>query len=236
MIKIAIVEDAKLDLDSLENKLLKYSSENNVEFEITKFDNGLDFLKDFHCNFDIIFMDIEMPKLNGYTAATKIREKDESVILIFITNLTSYVYKGYEVGAMDYILKPVHYPDLSMRLDTCIKKISKNENYSLILNSKNTVTKIECSNILYIESLGHDIIFHLIDNKELTYRGPSMKELEKELKSHGFSRCNHCYIVNLKYIESIEGMSLAIKGKYLEISRSKKATLLNDLLNYNHVN
>lgn len=233
MIKIAIVEDSKEDLIELKSLVTRYENEKNLDFEISTYDNGLDFLKDYHCDIDVILMDIEMPKLNGYTAATKIREKDESVIIIFITNLTSYVYKGYQVGAMDYILKPIHYPDLAMRLETCCKKLNKKEDYSILLSSKNGVTKLQSSNILYLESIGHDIIYHLVDNQELTYRGSSMKDLEKELTPHGFSRCNHCYIVNLKYCKNIEGMSLSIGDKHLEISRSKKASFLQDLMDFN---
>lgn len=210
MIRIAIVEDQESEQKKLISYLEQYQKENNIEFQIVAFKDGLQFIENYHCNQDVILMDIEMPKLNGFDAARKLREKDETAILLFITNLASYVYKGYQVQAMDYILKPIHYPDLSMRLDAIEKKLSKNKEYCLIINYKNGMKKISVSEIFYIESIGHDLILHLL-KEDIQYRGPSLKSLEKELKPYGFSRCNHCYIVNLRYCEKIEGMILLYK-------------------------
>lgn len=231
MIRIAIVEDQEQERTALLDKIKRYQDENHVEFEISVFQDGMDFIQNYRCDQDVILMDIDMPKLNGFDTAIKVREKDENVILIFITNLQSYVYKGYQVGAMDYILKPVHYPDLSMRLKACEKKLSKKTENSLVINSKTGMEKIPVSEIVYLESVGHDIILHLLD-KDITYRGPSMKELEKELVPNGFYRSNHCYIVNLRYCEKIEGNTLIIKGKPLEISRSKKSGFVTELSEY----
>lgn len=228
MIHIAIVEDQVSEQERLKEFLGKYQQDNHVEFHISVFSDGLEFLENYHLDEDIILMDVDMPRLNGYQTALKIREKDDSVILIFITNIASYVYKGYQVGAMDYILKPIHYPDLSIRLKACEKKLSHKEEHYLVVNSKNVLKKIPCSNIIYIEANHHDIRIHLF-GEEISYRGPSLKELENELRPYGFSRCNHCYIVNLRHCQKIEGMMLVIQDKRLEISRSKKAAFLKEL-------
>lgn len=231
MIKIAIVEDSQEERDKLNDLILQFQKDNDVEFEIHSFENGFQFLTEYKCDFDIILMDIDMPQLNGYQTAMKIREKDESVILIFITNIASYVYKGYQVGAMDYILKPVYYQDLAMRLKACVKKLSKNNGYCFVINTKNGMNKIPVSDILYMESIGHDITIHRM-NDNITFRGPSMKALEAELVPQGFFRCNHGYIVNLKYCEKIDGTMLSIKGNTLEISRSKKKAFVDALMRY----
>jgi DNA-binding LytR/AlgR family response regulator len=104
MYHIAIVED-EIDFSAqLQNYLKEYQNENGVEFKISVFQDGADILKDYHSEYDAIFLDIEMPEVNGMEAAEKIREMDEDVVLMFITNMAQYALFGYSVGAADFFL------------------------------------------------------------------------------------------------------------------------------------
>ena len=87
MFNIAIVEDDSAAMALMESSLLKYGKENNVQFNIFKFGGTISFLTNYHGNYDVVFMDIELPDLNGMAAAKKLREIDKNVVLIFVTNL-----------------------------------------------------------------------------------------------------------------------------------------------------
>ena len=101
---VAIVEDEKSSRDRLKGFLQRYMEENDYKIEITEFEDGIEIVIPYRASYDVIFLDIEMPQMNGMKAAEIIREKDEHVILVFITNVARYAVKGYEVQALDYIL------------------------------------------------------------------------------------------------------------------------------------
>ena len=119
---VAVAEDEKTSRQKILDYLLNYQNAGTVRFEISEFEDGEKLVKNYQPVFDIIFLDIEMPRLDGMKAAEYIRQKDEHVILVFITNVARYAVKGYEVQALDYILKPVSYESFSAKLDRGGKK------------------------------------------------------------------------------------------------------------------
>lgn len=116
MYHIAIVEDELEFSMQLQKYLRQYQQENGVEFKISVFRDGTEILKDYKPEYDAIFMDIEMPVINGMDAAEKIREMDEEVVIMFITNMAQYALFGYSVGALDFVMKPVNYYTFAMKV------------------------------------------------------------------------------------------------------------------------
>ena len=109
MYRIAIVEDEKEFREQLQEYLKRYGVENNIVFQIDVFEDGSDILEHYQKNYDMVLLDIEMPKVNGMDAAERIREMDEEVVLMFITNMAQYAIRGYSVGALDFVMKPITY-------------------------------------------------------------------------------------------------------------------------------
>lgn len=109
MLRIAIVEDEDSYISVLKGFLERYKEESGEQMEITVYHDGDEIAAFYKAQFDIILMDIEMKFIDGMTAAEEIRQKDTTVSIIFITNAPQYAIRGYEVGALDYILKPVSY-------------------------------------------------------------------------------------------------------------------------------
>ena len=109
MIRVAIVEDDAEVQGVLQEYVRRYTRQYGTEFEVTLFADGVDILDDYRAVYDIIFLDVEMKHLDGMTTAERIRQMDAEVILIFITNMAQYAIRGYSVGALDYVLKPVPY-------------------------------------------------------------------------------------------------------------------------------
>ena len=90
---ICVVDDEIENIENLKKMLNQYSKENNVEFNITSFNDGWEFISTYKPIYDIVFLDIVMPKMNGLEAAEKLRNKDKVVLLIFITNMSKYAVK-----------------------------------------------------------------------------------------------------------------------------------------------
>ncbi len=147
MIKIAVVEDEI----EMTNQLLKYVKqffdENDLDYSITTFDNAIKLLDNYDFSFDLIFMDINMPLLDGMSASKKLREIDSEVTLIFITSLAQYAINGYEVNAFDFILKPVSYYNFALKLTRAIDKLSKDDAKTLVINNKSSINKIKVRKI-----------------------------------------------------------------------------------------
>ena len=115
MIQIAIVEDEEIYVKQLTEYIRKYQTERGRSIKVTVFGDGEDITENYNGVFDIILMDIQMRFMDGMTAAEKIRQMDQKVIIMFITNMIQYAVRGYEVDAMDYVVKPVEDMELFER-------------------------------------------------------------------------------------------------------------------------
>lgn len=109
MIRIAMVEDEAAVREQLMGYVQRYTRQYGTEFSVTEFADGVDILENYRPVYDIVFLDVEMKHLDGMETARRIRALDADVVLIFITNMAQYAIKGYAVGALDYVLKPVPY-------------------------------------------------------------------------------------------------------------------------------
>lgn len=123
MIRIAIVDDSKPDREALRECLKRYGEEHRQKFDITEFEDGEDIVTNYSADYDLILMDIEMAFLNGMRAAEKIRELDQTVLLIFTTNMPQYAIQGYKVNAMDYMLKPISYFSFSETMTRALMNV-----------------------------------------------------------------------------------------------------------------
>lgn len=230
MIRIGIVEDEKLFADQIKGYLEDYSKERGCEICYQWFTDGEDIAADYKPDFDVILMDIQMRFMDGMTAAEKIRERDPEVILMFITNRTDYAIKGYSVNALDYILKPISYFSFCQKLDKAVEKLKKEESRAITIAVSDGVHKVELSELYYIESQGHTLVF-CTKRGEYKSRG-KMKEAEEMLLGCGFFRSNKGYLVNLKHVDGIQDGCCLIHGEKLPVSRARRAEFLKVLTEY----
>lgn len=143
MIKIAVVEDELEMSNILVNFINKFFEENELDVKVTVFNNALKFLDAYNFNFDLIFMDINMPSLDGINASKKLREIDSEVMLIFVTSLAQYAIKGYEVNAFDFIVKPITYYNFALKLTRALDNLSKDDTKIIVINSKTSIKKLK---------------------------------------------------------------------------------------------
>ena len=231
MMKIAIVEDDLTYSNQLESYLHKYENEYGEAFEITTYMDGNAIVQDYHSQFDIILMDIEMRYMDGMSAAEAIRGVDKEVVIIFITYTPQYAIRGYAVEALDYIVKPVSYFAFSQRLARAIVRMKKREQKSVIITVKGGIVRLAANSIYYIESQGHDIIYHTSLGNYVT--SGTLKDAEQALKSLHFFRGSKWYLINLSQVEGLEDGSAKLKGgKPLPLSRGRKKEFMEALAQY----
>lgn len=233
MIRVAIVEDDISEQYKLQEYLTKIENESNskIVFTVQTFSDGLDFLDKFNVGFDIIFLDIEMPYLNGVETAKRLRKFDSVAQVIFITNFGQMALSGYEVEALDFIIKPVSFYRFETAVKKAVQRIEAKGSEALMINlPERTKRCIALSDIIYIEVRGHKLTFHLI-NDTIEIRS-SLNEIKSNLPAEQFVYCNSCYLVNLKYVQGIEGDMLIFRGESIPISRSKRKEFTDKLTYY----
>ena len=227
MIRIAIVEDDKNSSDLLVNYLEKYSNDKNIRFDVKTFFTRNQILNNYNNNFDVIFMDIELPDGNGLETIRKIREVDKNVIVVFVTNMAQYAVKGYEVRAFDFIVKPVTSYNFYIKLDNILNLFEQKKDDEIWISNKDGKMKLNISSIYYIEVIQHMCIYH---TKEGNFKATgSLNNIEKTLSKYNFSLCNRCYLVNLRYVTSVKKGFVLINNEELIITRAKQASFMKDL-------
>ena len=201
-----------------------------VHFSITRFRDALSFLDEYSGNYDLIFMDIELPHMDGMEAVRRIREKDENVIVIFVTNMAQYAIKGYEVNALDFIVKPVRYDSFAIKMDRAISKFKLSQNKEIWITDRNNKRRLRTADIKYVEVVHNNCIYHTADGDYTTY--DQLYNVCELLKDAPFALCNRCFLVNLKYVTAIEELTVTVAGEKLQISRNKRKSFLTSLNEY----
>lgn len=171
-----------------------------------------------------------MPKVNGMDAAEKIREADENVVLMFITNMAQYAIRGYSVGALDFVMKPITYYTFSMKIKRALKRVQKKELPFILLHLQDGVKKLEARQIYYVEIQNRQLYYHT-DEGEFVVRA-SLQSAESSLPSAVFAKCNHWYLVNLMHVTGVRKNTASVGPFELEISRRNRSAFLEALTKY----
>ena len=230
MYHIAIVEDEAAFAAQLQEYLEKYQEENDIRFKVSVFGDGEDILRDYQPLYDIILLDIEMPKVNGMQAAEQIREQDTDVTLMFITNMAAYAIRGYEVGALDFVMKPLNYYTFSMKLTRALKRTRQKAQQEILLTLPDGVKKLNVQQIYYVEVQNRMLSYHT-EEGIFQMRG-TMQSVEQMLAPYAFAKCNHWYIVNLKHVSEVRKTTAIVAGHELDVSRRNRTTFLKALTEY----
>ncbi len=230
MYKIAIVDDEYESEEKLARCIEKYSGEQGVLFNITHFRSGLNFIEDYTPEFDIVFMDIDMPQMNGLEAAGLLREKDPAVVIVFVTFLAKYATRGYKYDALDYMVKPISYSAFLITMDRALQRCTRKKRDTVILPSSEGDICMELICLNYVEIANHDITYHTTQGVFTAYG--TMRSIEKLLPPGQFCKCNRCYLVNLRSVTRIQGNTVFVGNEQLEISRPRKQEFLTALHEY----
>lgn len=230
MYRIAIVEDDYESRNMFKEYVFRYQSESGMQFRVSEFTNGLNFISDYTADFDVIFMDIDMPHMDGLRAAGELRRVDQNVCLIFATNMAQYAIRGYEVQALDFIVKPVSYEIFISKLEKAMQYQDRFRPKEIIISSGGGMRRVMVQDIYYIEVRNHTLIYHT-KGGECSARG-SVTAMEKELAQYDFARCSNSYLVNLRYVTEAYNTEVVVNQERIPIGPTKRKEFMKKLAEF----
>lgn len=232
MLRIAIVDDDPALREQIRGYLARFGREAQESLETRTFSLAESFLSGYQPVYDIVLMDIDMPGINGLEAAHRMRQLDERVVLLFVTNLAQYALRGYEVDATDFVVKPLTYETFAYKMGRAVRHLSRSPRPSLLLKTEDGSAAVPIDHIQYVEVQGHSVFYHT--TRGLFRMRGSLKQTFESLHDPQFFICNKCYIVNLAYVTGVDGKCIEVGGDQIEVSRPKKKALMDALAAYHN--
>ncbi|MBQ1295305.1 MAG: response regulator transcription factor [Clostridiales bacterium] len=226
--RIAVCDDEELfriEFKSVLDKVLI-----NAEYDIDTFSGGSSLYEAFLKNpFDLVFLDIEMPGIDGITLAKRLRAVFENVQIVFLTSHIEYALEGYEVNALRYLVKPVDMNKLSEVLKYIQDK--KNNSRQIMIKQEGEDIVIDISDIIYMESMDKNV--RIVTSKSEYITRYNISDYEEELKNSGFLRIHRGYLISLSKVKKIVKNDVVMDGDIsLPVSRSNIKTLKDALYAY----
>lgn len=221
--KFAICDDNSIDSNYVYELVKKWSNENKYQVDIETFSSAESFLFHYVDNkdYDVLLLDIEMKKMDGVSLAREIRKTNKNVQIIFITGYSEYIAEGYDVEALNYLMKPFKTEKLYEVLNKAVTKIIQNDKH-LILNTFDEIIRISLHDIIYIDVDRNYTTIH--SNKNYTIK-MTLADIEKELDER-FFRISRSIIINLKYINRVTKRDVYLtNGSILPLPRGKYESL-----------
>lgn len=230
MLRIAVVDDELEQRELIERYLTRFAQEQHREIAVNTYCNAFDFLSVFDQRYDAVFLDIQMPDVNGIKVAEEIRATDQRVKIVFITNLGQYAVQGYAVRAMDFIVKPLEWETFQEKmLRFCSDYDDELPRFVTIHNAEGLV-RLRTDRILFAELLNRKLHVHTLDGQYSVYE--SLRDFEKQLGDDDrFFRCHASVLVSLMYVEQVRGNSALVAGKEVPVSKQKRAAFMKALTN-----
>lgn len=237
MFCIAICDDEKIFREQMKEILLNYMKDRGVLYEIDTFDSGENFVGQGveMAKYDIIFLDINMDKLDGIMTAKNIREHNKDMFIVFVTAFINYTLEGYKVEAFRYLLKD----DANMvaSIYECLDAIHEKKNHTVSwieFTFKEGQKKISLDRLLYIESNLHKLQFYVMENclQKYTLYG-TLNKVEEMLEGNNFLRIHQSYLVNMRFIKNVSRYKVVLGYKIeLDIPRARYNDIKEKFITY----
>lgn len=235
MIKIAFCDDDMEVLHQMNELLDRYRVERNEDITYAAFQSPLELLTEIEKGIrpDILFLDVVMPGQNGMDVAKEIRQYDTNMKIIFLTSSPEFAVESYSVGAYFYQLKPIWEESFFRLMDAVLAECEKKKKNSLILRSKDGITRIDLQQLEYCEVLGRKLLFHLEDGAVLESAG-SLDDLAGQLMQYSnFFRPHRSFLVNMEYIQNISSRSIKmVNDAEIPIPHGKCSEIKNTYMEY----
>lgn len=231
MLSIAVCDDMILECVDLSKRIEGFLQNKGISAILKQFYQGKDLLNATEA-FDIIFLDIKMPGINGMDLAKVLRRKGQDNLLIFVTSVKEYVFEAYDVEAFHYLVKPIEKQKLEQVLSHAVEKISKHQNADFILvSSQKNTRKIWLKDIVYIEAMGRVVKIRCENEVIETYE--QIGVLEDKLKEKDFFRCHKGFLVNMKFIDTFNKTQIFMEnGEAVLLAKRRYDAFAKEILQY----
>lgn len=228
MLSIAVCDDEIIECCNMEKRIKKIIEEMKIPCIIRQFRSGGELLQALE-SFDIVFLDIMMPEMDGMKTAQLFRKKASDKILIFVSSSREYVFEAYDVEAFQYLLKPVEDRKLKNVLQKAVLKTERRSQEFIIVSSQRQKKKLFLDDIYYFEIKGRIVDAHGPEGIFTYYE--QMGELENKLQDKGFFRCHKSYLVNLKYVDGYNRQEAVLEnGERIVIAKRRYEDFCQEVL------
>ena len=232
---IVITEDQEKDYQRLNSFIRQYGKEKGLPLTITGFTDGARLLEHYDRGFDILFMDIGLPQISGMDASRRVRQIDESIPIIFTTNMAQYAIQGYEVAAIGFMLKPVPYYQfenyLAKAIAMCRKKLTLQKNSIITLGGEKNFKRVSADDIMYIVKDRNYIDYHLSGEEVFRERG-TFKDIIPRFQHTTIKQLGIGCMVNLRHVLKKEGNDVYLRDVVFSITMPYRKTFTQDLMDY----
>lgn len=229
MLRIAIVDDSPADSAALRELVANFFLKNEQAHMIRIFDMPLDFIRSTDAH-DIVFMDIRMDKLDGLEVARIMRKIDVESVLIFVTHMAQLAIKGYEVDALDFIVKPADQFSINYVLTKALTRLENTSGTMFALKTSDGIISLSSNDITCVEVFDHNLAYHTTKGV-YEVRG-RLSDVVKKLDPKRFVICNRSFVVNLRYVSSVCSEYLVVDGKKIFISKSHSKEIMKHFSNF----
>ncbi len=231
MYRALIVEDEPEEAARLIDFIRRYGQTHDETFDVVTLRSAMEMLSNKE-RFDLVFLDINLPGISGMEAAQLMRAYDEETPIIFVTSLAKYAAKGYEVGAVGFIIKPVTWGNFSMALDRALRVIRNNAGRTVVIPTEDGMRVVSLSQVSHVEVRGHQLTYHLTDDEQLEARG-ALGQLEEDLAGSPVIRVSKSCLVNMDKIARIRSSELKMStGAEVRVSRTRRKEVLAAITDY----
>lgn len=225
MLHIGIVDDYERSRDLVLHHLRRYQDEHDQRFTVRVFGDGADLVRDYPADLDVLFLDVEMPGMGGFEAAHAVRELDDRVVIVFVTRMAQLAIRGYEVGALSYLVKPLGYAAFAPELTRCLRRVRRPAGTHVMLPAARGSVRVDAADVTHVGSAKHRITVHAGD-AAYTFTG-TLKAVQAMLPGGDFFRTSSSFLVNLRHVVAVHRSACVVAGGHeVPISRARKRDFL----------
>ena len=232
MYRALIVEDDPQAAETLRAHLERYAAERGTSFSVEILPSALEFLEGTRPA-DVVFMDIGLPGVSGMEAAEVMRQTDELTPLIFVTDLAQYAVRGYQVDALDFMVKPVTYEDFALRMGRAMRVMDRNAGGTVNVATDEGLRVIAEKDVIYVEIFRHDLYWHVTGSAQPLHARGTLTRVAEELGAERFCRVSASHLINMGQLALIRPGSIVMSdGTDIVISRRRRREVLETLTRY----
>jgi len=226
---IAVCDDQKECNAKLSHMLKRCLKQMDINCRITEYTSGAELSKAYAPGlFDFVFLDVQMPSLNGLETAERIRSKDLNVDIVFVTNMSDQMYMGFNYNAKGFLVKDISQEQINTLMHRLITEMRRRDDvgiYPIKLKFNNGDVLLQLSEVLYFESRDKYVIAKTADG-DFEFR-KQLSVVEKDIDGKGFIRINRSLPVNASYVFNSFGNFIVLRGseEELPIGNNYKASV-----------
>ena len=223
MLQLAVCDDEKIFRSDLRKILGTELELCGIDYHISEFTSGEELIAGLEkADCQILFLDIEMKGIDGVEAARRLRETKRQMEIVFVTSYADFVFQGYEVRALNYILKPYEPEKIAAVLHTALEALDIEAEKYYVIDQRGGSIRVPLSSVKYFSS-DRRTVHAVTTEQEYTFY-EKLSDLETELPDT-FVRIHNRYLVHLKYLDAVRQNTAVVDGEELPVSRSCKSGL-----------